>query len=97
MGNPHPKVMAHKIIINGVEYPLYIVPNKDYIPNDIVDNDKIRYVVQIPEDTVEIQKESFSECKGLYALFMPKSNTLKKIGDYAFKNCINLKIIISVK
>ena len=93
MGNPHPKVMAHKIIVNGIEYPLYIVANKDYIPNDILDNDEIKYVVQIPEDTVEIQEGAFAECKGLYAVFMPKSNTFKKIGNYAFKNCINLEIV----
>ena len=93
MGNPHPKTIACKIIINGVEYPLYIVANKDYIPNDILDNDEIRYVVQIPEGTVEIQEGAFAECKGLYAVFMPKSNTFKKIGNYAFKNCINLEIV----
>lgn len=93
MGNPHPKVMAHKIIVNGIEYPLYIVANKDYIPNDILDNDEIKYVVKIPEDTVEIQEGAFAECKGLYAVFMPKSNTFKKIGNYAFKNCINLEIV----
>mgnify|MGYP001183874414 CR=1 FL=1 len=93
MGNPHPKTIACKIIINGFEYPLYIVPNKDYIPNDIVDNDEIRYVVQIPEGRVEIQEGAFAECKGLYAVFMPKTNTFKKIGVGAFKNCINLEIV----
>ena len=88
MVTPH-----RKIIINNIEYPLFIGDNKTCIASNILDNDEIRYVVQIPEGTVEIQDGAFAECKGLYAVFMPKSNTFKKIGNYAFKNCRNLEIV----
>jgi hypothetical protein len=97
MDNQHPEAVQQTAVINGNEYPLYIVSNKDYIPKNILDNDEIKYVVKIPEGTVEIPEKAFSECKGLYAVITPKSNTIKTIGSYAFENCENLTIMTSEK
>ena len=92
MVTPH-----RKIIINNIVYPLFIGDNKTCIASNILDNDEIKYVVQIPEDTVEIPEKAFAECKGLYAIITPKSNTIKIIGVEAFKNCINLEIMTMSK
>ena len=97
MINLHPNAVQQTTVINGNEYPLYIVANKDYIPQNILDNDEIKYAVKIPEGTVEIPEKAFSNCKGLYAVFTPKINTIKKIGSYAFENCENLTIMSSAK
>ena len=97
MVNPSIKAVQERIVINESEFPLFNVFSKDYIPKNILDNDEIKYAVKIPEETVEIPEKAFSNCKGLYAVITPKSNSIKTIGSYAFENCENLTIITSAK
>ena len=97
MDNQHPEAVQQTTVINGNEYPIFTVINKAQIPNNILDNDEIKYVVKIPEGTVEIPEKAFSECKGLYAVIIPKTNTIKTIGSNAFEKCLNLEIITSEK
>lgn len=42
-------------------------------------------------------QKAFSECKGLYAVIIPKTNTIKTIGSNAFEKFVNLTIMTSEK
>lgn len=97
MDNQHPEAVQQTTVINESIYPLFFVVNKDQMPNNILDDDEIKYVVKIPEEIVEIPEKAFSDCKGLYSVITPKSNTIKTIGSNSFEKCVNLTIMTSEK